>query len=161
MDKRQLRDMMPVNKLDVDAAKRLTGLKYAETKTIAFEMLQLVRLPDSPVATVFVDYFIRNADLATAEVSRALSSSRPTHLKYVISRDILPQWPRSAIEAIAGPLVVLVTATESPETALMAIQLLASHDLGDREWLRRRLDFIEDRMARNMNEARAIKAKHF
>ena len=161
---------MPLNKADVERAKSLAALDYASVQPVAPEMLRWLktyRVPgdrassESPVADMFIEFFISNSAAAVEEVGKALGTSRQDHLKYVIVTRLLPEWPRSAIELVKSPLAMLVTDSGQPETALMALQLLAKHNLSDKDWLRSWLDFITERMERNLREAHQIATIYF
>jgi len=162
---------MPLNKADVEQAKKLAALDYASVKPVIPEMLRWLRtyrVPEDPtsgdslVADVFIEFFISNAAAAAEEVEKVLNtSSRQSHLKYVIVTRVLPQWPRFAVELVKDPLVMLVMDSSFPETALMALQLLAKHNLSDKKGLKTCLDFIAGRMERNLREAHQVANTYF
>lgn len=54
-----------------------------------------------------------------------------------------------------------MTDSGEPETALMSLQLLAKHELSEKEGLKSWLDFIEERLERNLSEARRIAASYW
>ncbi len=87
---------------------------------------------ESPVADVFIEFFIRNADAAGEEVEKALRTSKQDTWKYVIVTKILSEWPPSAVDAVKESLTMMLNDSSNPETALMALQLLAKHDLCDK-----------------------------
>jgi hypothetical protein len=136
VDKKQFNAMMPHDKDDVERAKSLAALDYATVEPIVPQMLRWLRTYPSPVACVFIEFFIRNGEATAEEVEKALQTSRQEHLKYAIVTQVLPELPRSAVEKVRFSLQMLVTDTGAPETALMALRLLAKHDLGDKDWLR-------------------------
>ena len=161
MDKKLLKALIPLNKTDVDRAKSLAALDYASVKPVAPEMLRWLRTYESPVADIFIKFFINHSAAAVEEVEKVLGTSRQDHLKYVIVTRLLPEWPHPAIELVKSPLAMLVTDSGQPETALRALQLLAKHDLSDKDWLRSWLDFITKRMERNLREAHQIANTYF
>ena len=161
MDKKQFSEVMPHDKEDVERAKSLAALDYTSVRPIVPQMLRWLRTYPSPVARVFIEFFIRNGEAAAEEVEKTLRTSRHEHLKYAIVTQVLPEWPRSAVEKVSYPLQMLVTDTGAPETALMALRLLAKHDLGDKDGLRGWLRFIAERMERNLKDAAEIGTAHF
>ena len=166
MNKEQLRALLPLNKTDVERAQSLALLDYATVKPVAYELLRWVRTyrvppEEAPVAQRVIQFFIRHADDAVEEVEKALRTSKLDHWKYAIVTQILPEWPRSAIEPLKSNLAQFVTDTGNPETALMALRLLAKHALQDKEWLRSWLTYFMGRMEQNLWEAQQITEIYF
>ena len=166
MTKGQLQALLPHSKTDVERAQTIARLDYATIKPVAYELLRWVRTyrvppEESPVAQIFIQFFIRHADAAVEDVEKALRTSKQDHWKYAIVTQILPEWPRSAIEPLKNNLAQLVTDTGNPETALMALRLLAKHALQDKEWLRSWLTYFVGRMEQNLCEAQQITDTYF
>ena len=161
MNKKQLKELMPRNKDDEDRAKHIVSFGYPAVKPVVNEMLRWLRTYESPVANVFSDFFSEKGALFAEEVNQTLESSKQAHLKYVIVTKVLPQWPRDGIERLVHTLNMLVTHSGEPETALMSIKLRAKHDLNKKEWLKGWLEFITERLERNLADAQEIKNKSF
>jgi hypothetical protein len=161
MDKRHLRELMPQNKHDQERAMHIVSLGYDCVKPVVGEIIRWLRVPESSVAEVFIEFLIVNAADAAADVARTLKGPSHSHLRYVIASRVIPAWPRDAVEQVKHSLVMMVTNSSEPETALMAIQLLAKHDLYDKEWLRACLNYFIDRTERNLSEARKIAESYF
>jgi hypothetical protein len=170
MDRKQLDALMPRDKTDTARAETLAALDYATVAPGVPAMLRWLRTfrvpgdrgsEESRVAEIFIGFFIRHADAAGDAVEEVLRTSRQDHLKYVIVTRVLPEWPRSAIERVRQPLALLVTDTGQPETALMALQLLLQHGLGDGAWLNAWLVFSIERLDRNLREAHRIADTYF
>lgn len=166
MNKEQLQALLPLNKADVERAQIIAMLDYGTIKPVAYELLRWVRTyrvpPDeSPVAQIFIQFFIRHADAAVEDVGKALRTSKLDHWKYAIVTQILPEWPRSAIDLLKTSLMPLVTETGNPETALMAIRILAKYYPEDREWLGVWLTYYVGRMEANLWEAQQIADTYF
>ena len=140
MDKKQLNELMPRDKNDEDRAKYIASFDYDTVHPVVQEMLRWLRTyrvdDTSPVADVFIKFFVSNANAAAEDVKKVLTTSRQNHLKYVIVTRVLPEWPRQAIEQVAFPLTTLVTHSDEPETALMSLQILAKHNLAEKAWLK-------------------------
>ena len=152
---------MPRDKNDAACAQALIALGYPATQPVIQEMLRWLRTDESPVAEVFIAFFAAHGLLVAEEVRDALRSSRQGHWKYVIVTRVLPEWPRPALEQVASELAVLMTHSEEPETALMALTLLTKYELMDKEGLKQWLDFIADRLERNLTEAKQIAAQYW
>lgn len=161
MNKKQLKELMPRSKDDEERAKHIASLGYAAAKPVVDDMLRWLRTYESPVANVFAEFFAQNGIPSAEEVDTILRTSRLSHLKYVIVTRVLPAWPRQAIERVAGTLSMLATHSGEPETALMSIELLTRHGLNKTEWhLKEWLEFITERLERNLNHARKIKTTY-
>jgi hypothetical protein len=161
MDKKQLRELMPRDKNDAARAHALVALGYPAIQPVVQEMLRWLRTCESPVAEVFIAFFAAHGPLVAGEVRDALRSSRQGHWKYVVVTRVLSEWSRPALEQVASELAVLMTHSEEPEMALMALKLLAQQELMEKEGLKQWLDFIADRMERNLTEARQIAAQYW
>ena len=161
MNKKELNELMPRNKDDQDRAKQIVSLGYPAVKPVVNEMLRWLRTYESPVANVFLSFFSEKGMLIAEEVNQALESSKQDHLKYVIVTKVLPQWHRDGIERLVHPLNMLVTQSGEPETALTSIKLLAKYDLNKKEWLKGWLEFITERLERNLADAREIRSQYF
>lgn len=148
---------MPRNGDDVDRARYIVSLGYARLEPVINDMLRWLRVSESPVADVFIDFFSENGTLASEAVSRILRTSRLSVLRYVIVTRVLPDWPRQAIEKLEGSLSGFVTDSGEPETALKSLELMIKHELGNKDWLKGWLEFIMERMERNAAEARRIR----
>lgn len=113
MDKKQLRDLMPRNKNDAERARYIVSFPYEAVKPVVQEMLRWLRTyrisEESPVAEVFIEFFVANALVAAEDVQKALSMSRQDHLKYVIVTQVLPEWPRPAVEQVTRSLTLMMT----------------------------------------------------
>ena len=136
MDKKQFHELMPRDKADAQRAEYLASLGYDAAKPVVSEMVRWLRTDPSPVADVFLRFFISHGDAAAEEIEKALTTSRHAHLKYVIVTKVLPEWPRSAVEVVSSPLAMLMMDSGEPETALMALELLSKHNLSEKDWLK-------------------------
>ncbi len=157
---------MPFSKTDSERAQNLALLDYATVKPVSYELLRWVRTyrvpaDESPVAQIFIHFFIRHADAAVEDVEKALRTSKLDSWKYAIVTQILPEWPRFAIDPLKNSLAQLVTDTGNPETALMALRILAKYYPQDREWLSGWLTYYVGRMERNLWEAHQITDTYF
>ena len=161
MNKDELKQLMPRNKDDEERAKYIVSLGYANLELVINDMLRWLRVSESPVADVFIDFFSKNGTLASAAISQILKTSRLSILRYVIVTRVLPNWPRQAIENLQGSLSGFVTDSGEPETALKSLELLIKHELGKKDWLKGWLEFITERLERNATEARKIRDTYF
>jgi hypothetical protein len=146
MEARQLRQLMPRNAQDVGAAEELVSLGAEALGAAVPEMLRRMKDHDSPVADVYCTFFAESGEQFVDEIHRVLTQSTMPELTNKIVSRVLPNWSRGSIERMAGTLQMLVSRTNVFDTDLLCIRLLAKHNLADREWLRRWLDFKRDRL---------------
>lgn len=161
MTYRELQDLLPRNKEDSERANYLSSLDYETIRPVVYPMLQWLRTYPSPVAEAFIEFFVKNGDFAKAEVCEAFIHKQQSHWRFVMVTHIMPNWSREAVETQRVPLGQMVTCSGEPEIALMAIRLLAMHDLAEREWLTGWLSFISERLERNLEDAKEIECQYF
>lgn len=162
MDKKQLRALMPRDKSDKERADYLVSLGYPIIKPVVPEMLRWLGRHDSAVADVFTEFFAANGMLAAEDVAKRLKAAKDDWLALIIVTKVLPQWPREAIELLTpNPLCLLITNSSEWETRLAAIELLAKHNLTDKEWLVAWLKFVTERLETKLGIARQIADTYF
>jgi hypothetical protein len=159
MDRGQLRRLLPQDKNDIEAARRLAGLGLPEVEPVLPDMLRWLGVYRAPVGDVFCEFFGRQdtpGNAAIPEISRALLRSGDDALIHRIVIDVLPQWRREAVECVAPALSTLVTQTNLCGTDLRCILLLHQHGLTDVKWLRDWLFLKQDRLEKLLGFSREI-----
>ena len=148
---------MPKDSQDVETARELVSLGPASIAPVVHDMLRHLKDLQSPVAKIYWEFFARHGEPLAGEVAKFLRQAGMEYQKYVIVGWILPAWSRDAIRSCEGPLSQLVTTNSGAfDTDLRSIQLLAKHELAEREWLRGWLNFKREAFARLTNELEQI-----
>lgn len=162
MDKKQLRALMPRDKNDKARAAHLVSLGYTAVKLVVPEMLRWLGRHDSAVADVFTEFFAASGMLAAEDVSERLKATKDDWLTLIIVTKVVSQWPREAIKRLTpNPLCWLITNSSEWETRLAAIDLLAKHNLTNKEWLGAWLEFVTERLETKLGIARQIAQTYF
>jgi hypothetical protein len=161
MDKRDLKRLLPVDQNDEATAKHLVSLGIDAIRPIVPDMLRWLRVSDSPVERVFSEFFAVHGEKVANEVNAALSGNEVGTMKYVVVTKVLPRWPKSAVAILSQSLQLMVTHSDFPEVAIMSLTLLDKHGLADHKWLSGWLDFIVERLSRNLKDAEKLKSEHF
>jgi len=148
MNAKQLRQLMPKNAQDVNAARALVSLGPETLAPVVAEMLRHLKDYKSPVSEVYCDFFANHGERFADEVARALGKSTMPDLKNAIVSRVLPAWSRDSVSICTGALQMLVSHTDAFDTDLLCIHLLAKHQLADLKWLREWLEFKQKRLER-------------
>ena len=148
MNTKQLRQLMPKDAQDVAAARELVSLGPETLAPVVPEMLRHLKDCKSPVAEVYCDFFASHGERFADEVARALGKSKVPDLKNAIVSRVLPAWSRESVSLCTGALLILVSHTDTFDTDLLCIHLLAKHKLADVKWLREWLEFKQKRLER-------------
>src|SRR5262245_23025829 len=130
MDSGTLKRLLPRDKHDVEAARALVALGYPAVAPILTQMLEWLKVSGSPVALMMGEFFVALGMDGVPVVQKALSS-RYNLLKYAVITHIVVRWPAEAIAALKPQLHSLVTDSGLNGTDLIALRLLAEHQLAD------------------------------
>ena len=158
MDAKQLRQLLPKNAQDADAARRLVALGPDVLGPVVPDMLRRLKDHQSPVADIYSEFFAANGERFVAVVGGFLARSSMPDLKNVIVTRILVHWSRDALAELSPTLQMLVTRSDFFNTDLVLIRLLHTHRLVDASWLEQWLTFKRDRLAQLSNEADEVHA---
>lgn len=149
--------LMPRNAQDQAAVEKITAMGWPDIAPVLKDILPWLRLAGtSPVGNAFARLVAEIGAPSAKEVSQALTWSRSESLKHALVTKVLPSWSRDALILVAPALQGVVTNTRSLNTDVLAIRLLARHDLADREWLGGWLRWINERVAARGNLAREV-----
>ena len=153
MNAKQLRQLLPKNAQDADAARQLVALGPDVLGPIVPDMLRRLKDHQSPVADIYCEFFAANGERFVAVVEGFLARSSMPDLKNVIVTRILVHWSRDALAELSATLQVLVTRSDLFNTDLVLIRLLHTHKLADDKWLKQWLTFKRDRLTQLLREA--------
>lgn len=150
---------MPKDAQDVVAARELVTLDPQELAPVIPEMLRHLKHHDSPVAETFCEFFARNGDRHAASVAAVLGRSTMPEIRRVLLSRVLPSWSREAVSQCAAALSLAATDPHSLDSDLLAMRLLARHDLADRAWLGQWMAFKIARMQERSALLEAVAAE--
>ena len=142
MTAKELRRLMPQDSHDHLRAREFVSLGPDVLAPVAMEMLRRMKDESSPVALVYAEFFAASGEVLATEVAHFLSQPGSEYQKYMLVGQVLEKWSRESVSKCTGPLQQIATTNSGVfDTDLRSIQLLAKHDLVDREWLRAWLEF--------------------
>lgn len=139
--RRELRQLLPSNKDDVAAVDSLIALGYPSIEPILPDVLKWIRQPDWPVAPPLSKFLLSLGPSLLPHIHKIFSSPRDDAWKAEILRTIVQYWPREHVAELKSYLAMLATHGNSWGVDLIALRLLARHQLVDRNWIADWLEF--------------------
>lgn len=158
MDRKELLRMMPRNASDTDAARLVVGLGYPAIEPIHRDMIQAMRVAESPVADVFADYFAEVGGVSAPAVAEGLHREN-CWLRHRLFTRVFPAWPDADLGGLRNILTMVATHPDAYDNDVRCVCLLAERGLADLDWLAEWLDFKRERMVERdtlMNRATTI-----
>lgn len=134
MNKAELLRLLPRNKEDAVGATALVTLGYPTVEPILEQMLDWLRTNNSPVDLVMREFFASLGIPAVPAISRALRS-RHDLLHYTVLEHVVRRWPTPAVTPLSTQLQSIATGSGFYGSDLIALRLLAEHQLAEPKWL--------------------------
>ena len=155
MQRHLLKQLMPNNAQDEDAARELVSLGADEVGPVVPEMLRLLKSIDSPVCAIFADFFAREGECFVDHVASQLSRSTMRRrrrigmplfmvIEHFRSGDAAPVYRRFKEHGRMAPDGLTYVSSWVDENLAICYQLMETSDraLLD-EWTRNWSDLIE------------------
>lgn len=153
---------MPQDQNDVSTAEAFVSLPPDVLAPVVTEMLHQLKDQSSLVAMIYAQFFAEHGEAFAEQVAEVLGNNRLEYQHYMIVGWVLPRWSREAVLKCVDQLTLLVTTNYGAfDTDLRAIEILARHDLYEREWLRGWLEFKKESFARLTSLQHRIELDHF
>jgi hypothetical protein len=140
MNRSELLALMPTSKNDADGALQIVGLGYPTVAPVLRDMLLWLRVADSPVTESFSRFFAGLAPPPIELIRQGLRNHSQT-LRGRLLEEVLPGWPRQAVEPLAAELTALASQPDAADNDLAAMELLLRHGLVERGWLQQWVAF--------------------
>jgi hypothetical protein len=138
--------MMPRNASDTEAARLVVPLGYPALEPIHRDMIQAMRVAESPVGDIFADYFADVGGSSAPAVAEGLNRE-DCWLRHRLFTRVLPSWSDSDLGGIRNILTAVATHPDAYDNDVRCVCLLAERGLADLDWLAQWLDFKRERMA--------------
>ena len=145
MNRKELLRLMPRNAADLESARQIIDLGYPVIEPVHCDMIQAMRVAESPVADVFADYFGEVGASAVPAVAEGLNREN-CWLRYRLFTRVLPFWSDSALSGLLNILTMVATQPDAYDNDVRCVGLLAERGLADIDWLAQWLEFKQDRM---------------
>ena len=136
---------------------RLVALGYPTVEPVLPDIVRWLRVADSPVADAFSAFLAEIGEPAVNVICWRGLHPANSWVRNRILREVLPRWPREAIQRLTFMLTTTATQPDAHNNDLLTVQLLARHQLVDVEWLRGWLAFKEERLAERSDLLRRVK----
>jgi hypothetical protein len=149
---------MPVNAEDIEAATRIVELGYPTISPIFRDMVQYMRVAESPVADMFADFFGRLGGPAQQVIGVGLGKEN-CWLRHRIFTRVLPLWPSDSVTALANILTMIATQPDAYDNDLRCVVLLAKNHLADKHWLSDWVAFKKERIAERNKLIQQVEAE--
>ncbi len=140
MDRKELLRLMPRNAFDVEGARRIVDLGYPAIEPVHRDMIQAMRVAESPAADVFTDYFAEIGTPGAPAVAEGLHRE-DCWLRHRLFTRVLPAWPDAALSSLRDILTLVATQPDAYDNDVRCLELLARRDLAEVDWLAQWLQF--------------------
>ena len=131
---------MPKNSDDSEAAKAIVQLGYPMVCPVLRDMLLSLKVHNSPVADIFATFFAQLSPQPIELIAKHIGSSSG-QLKNRILVDILPAWPKEAVQALSFNLTMLATHADLWNNDIECFRLIMKHGLAETTWVKQWIDF--------------------
>lgn len=145
MDRKELLRLMPRNASDLEGAKRILDKGYPAIAPVHRDMIQSMRVAESPVADAFAAYFAEVGGAAASEIGEALHKEN-CWLRHRFFSRVFPSWSDSELSGLRNILTMIATQPDAYDNDVRCVGLLAERRLADNDWLAQWLEFKRDRM---------------
>ncbi|HSH93718.1 MAG TPA: hypothetical protein VK968_06205, partial [Roseimicrobium sp.] len=109
------------------------------------DMIQAMRVAESPVADMFADYFAGVGGVSSLAVVEGLNLEN-CWLRHRLFTRVLPSWPNLDLSTLRNTLTMVATQPDAYDNDVRCVCLLAERGLADLDWLAQWLDFKRERM---------------
>lgn len=155
MTRKELMRIMPEKADDLSAAKAVVQLGYPVVAPVMPDMVRWLRVAESPVAEVFAQFFADVGAPALQVIAKALMCEN-CWLRHRVFSQILPNWSPELIRQLTNVLNMIATQPDAYNNDLRSMAVLASHRLVDCDWLKKWLDFKNNRLAARSDLLREV-----
>ncbi len=156
MDIKELRQLLPKNAQDAEAASRLVCLEPTILEPVVPDMVRRLKDHNSPVVDIYCNFFANHGEQYIDVIHAFLASTSSPELKNIIVTRILIHWPRESIAILYPTLGMLMSQTDFHNTDLVIIELLHRHKIEDMKILIEWLKFKRNRLSRLFNQADSL-----
>lgn len=154
-DRKNLAAQLPRNRDDIESAKALAQIGYPAIEPLARQMIDWLKSNGSPVEMVMREFFVVAQEHALPAVRHALRS-RHDLLRHSVVANVIAKWPRELVANLTSELQMLAAGSSFYGTDILALELLASHGLSDRDWLLQWATFKRKRLQELLAHAQQI-----
>jgi hypothetical protein len=146
MTRKELLRLMPANGEDMQAAKRILELGHPAIVPILRDLVDLMRVADSPMADAFAEFFGRLGRPGLQEIQKGLEKDN-CWLRHRIFKLVLPAWPSDVVRELTSILTLIATHPDAYDNDLRSLALLKKYNLADAAWLSGWIEFKKERIA--------------
>jgi tRNA A37 N6-isopentenylltransferase MiaA len=147
---------MPKNAQDSAAAADLVALGPDELAPVVPEMLRNLKHYKSPVSAIYASFFAIHGERFIHHIKEVLSHGTLPEVKWALLSQAMPSWSAEGIAKCAGQLSMLATGGDVLDTDLLAMRLLARHQVVEAKWLREWMEFKFARLAERTQLAHRV-----
>ena len=153
--RKELRNLLPANKDDVEAIRAIAAHGYPAVQPILLDVLKWIRDESWPVANPASEFLVSIGPRLAPEVLQVLGS-RDDALKAVVLRRIVSAWPSEDVSGLSSRLFLIATDGQSWGADLLALRLLAQHGIGDPDWISGWLEFKREHHEKRLVEIEEV-----
>ena len=138
--------MMPVDAHDIAGAERVIEIGYPEIGPVMRDMVNTMRVGESPVADAFAAYFGQLGEGAVDAIGQGLMRENCS-LRHRVFTMVLPHWPPEAVRRLTVVLGMVMSQPDAWDNDLLCMEILARNRMIDLKGIGEWLSFKKRRWA--------------
>jgi len=150
MTRKELVPILPKNAHDVAGAEKIIALGYPTIAPVMRDLLNLMRVYNSPVADLIAEYFGSLGRFIADDLTKALSKEN-CGIRHRILTITIPRWSAIEIEQLQICLSCIATQPDANDNDILALSIIQQFNLAEEKWIKKWTAFKRERWsARNM-----------
>jgi Domain of unknown function (DUF5071) len=133
-------DLYPQHRTDFERLEKLLKLERSEVDPQLGALLHWLEDRNYPIAGPIADYLVSRGEAVVPHVREALKS-RDWWWQYNILLCVVGRWPRELVMEIRPELEQLVPSSQVDEADVVALRILATHNISSPEFLEKWVKF--------------------
>jgi len=143
MTRKELVPILPKNAHDVAGAEKIIALGYPTIAPVMRDLLNLMRVYDSPAADLVAGYFGTLGKFIANDIAKVLSKEN-CWIRHRILTITIPSWPAIEIEQLKICLCCMATQPDAYDNDILALSIIRKFNLAEDKWIQQWIDFKRD-----------------
>lgn len=135
MTRKELVPLLPKHAHDVAGAEKIIALGYPTIAPVMRDLLNLMRVYDSPAADLVAEYFGTLGKYIANDLTRALSKEN-CWIRHRILTKTVPAWSAIEVEQLKISLCCIATQPDAYDNDILALSYIRKYNLAEDVWIR-------------------------
>ena len=140
MTRKELVPILPKNAHDVAGAEKIIALGYPTIAPVLRDLLNLMRVYDSPAADLIAEYFGTLGKFIADDVTKALSKEN-CWIRHRILTKTISCWSATEIEQLKICLCCMATQPDAYDNDILALSIIRNFRLAEEKWIQQWTSF--------------------